>query len=180
MNRIAKFDTVSEEQFRADATAAFKGSAAFLDDVIGANEVLYDAYDNLKLPSRATSGSAGYDFFTPFAVTLAPEESVSIPTGIRVKIDVGWALFILPKSGLGFKYRLQLDNTVGLIDSDYYGAQNEGHIIVKISNLSLEKKALELKRGMAFAQGVFLPYGITADDATDGIRTGGFGSTSNR
>ncbi|MDR2634440.1 MAG: deoxyuridine 5'-triphosphate nucleotidohydrolase [Clostridiales bacterium] len=178
MIRVAKFDTVSEERFRADTKEVFKGSVAFLDDAIGANQVIYDAYDSLKLPVRATGGSAGYDFFTPFAVTLASEESISIPTGIRVKIDPGWALFLFPKSGLGFKYRLQLDNTVGLIDSDYYGAKNEGHIIIKISNLSLEKKALELKRGAAFAQGVFLPFGITADDNADGVRLGGFGSTA--
>ncbi len=49
-----------------------------------------------------------------------------LPTGIRVRMQNGWVLQCFPRSGLGFKFRLQLNNTVGIIDSDYYGSDNEG------------------------------------------------------
>ena len=88
-------------------------------------------YEGIKLPVRATSGSAGYDFFAPFDFILAPSQTIKIPTGIRCEIDEGWVLKIYPRSGLGFKFRLQLNNTVGIIDSDYFYSDNEGHIFIK-------------------------------------------------
>lgn len=132
---------------------------------------------DIPLPKRATSGSAGYDFFAPDEIALAPGESISVPTGIRARISEGWVLFLLPKSGLGCKYRLVLDNTVGVIDSDYYRSDNEGHILVKLTNCG--SKPLTVKKHAAFCQGVFLPFGITESDAADGVRNGGFGSTMN-
>jgi len=134
-----------------------------------------EEYLNVSLPKRATSGSAGYDFYSPKEYSLLPGETVKIPTGIRVKIDDGWVLTIFPRSSLGFKYKLRLDNTVGIIDSDYYHAENEGHIFIKLTNCG--DKPLTIEKGKAFAQGVFLEYGVTYDDDCDGVRTGGFGST---
>ena len=87
-------------------------------------------------------------------------------------------MMIFPKSGLGFKFRVQLDNTVGIVDQDYYGADNEGHILVQITNDSRSGRTLEIAAGKAFAQAVFVPYGITEDDEAGGVRTGGFGSTN--
>lgn len=136
-----------------------------------------EGYDTIRLPRRATAGSAGYDFYAPYPFTLAPGQSITIQTGIRAQMEPGWALFILPRSGLGFKFRLQLDNTVGLIDSDYYYAKNEGHIMIRLTNDSREGKTVSIEAGTAFAQGVFLPHGITTDDDAQGQRTGGFGST---
>ena len=132
-------------------------------------------YANIKLPAMATRKSAGYDFFLPHDVTLAPGETAKIATGIRVKIDDGWFLAIYPRSSLGFKYRCQIDNTVGIIDSDYYFADNEGHIFIKITNRGTQ--TLSLEKGKAFAQGVFVEYGITYDDDCQTARKGGFGST---
>jgi len=163
MKRIAQFEKVSEKQF-ADCWE-FSGNAA-------------EVYGALKLPKRATSGSAGYDFYSPVDFVLNPGETIKIPTGIRCKMDEGWVLKIYPRSGLGFKYRIQLNNTVGIIDSDYYNSDNEGHIFIKITNDSNEGKVLELKQGDGFAQGIFLEYGITVDDDANGVRNGGFGSTS--
>lgn len=131
-------------------------------------------YDDIILPKRATVGSAGYDFFAPFDIDLEPNRTLTVPTGIRAKIDDGWVLMLFPRSGLGFKYRLMLNNTVGIIDSDYYFSDNEGHIHIKITN---GEKPLFIKKGEAFAQGVFVPFGITVDDNTEGKRNGGFGST---
>jgi len=138
---------------------------------------LQAAYNNITLPVRATAGSAGYDFFTPFAFSLAPRETITVPTGIRVRIAPGWWLGILPRSGHGFKYRVQLDNTVGVIDSDYYHADNEGHILVKLTNDSLTCRHFELAVGAGFVQSIFLPYGITESDQAAALRIGGFGST---
>ena len=84
---------------------------------------------------------------------------------------------LYPRSGLGFKYRLQLNNTVGIIDSDYFYSDNEGHIMARITNDSKEGKTLSLEMGVGFMQGIFLEYGITQDDDSEGVRNGGFGST---
>jgi dUTP pyrophosphatase len=135
-------------------------------------------YEKIILPKRATLGSAGYDFFAPFTFTLNAGEGIKIPTGVRVNIENGWLLQIFPRSSLGFKYKLRLDNTVGIIDSDYYFADNEGHIFIKITNCG--DKPLTVEEGNAFAQGVFTEFGITTDDSADGVRVGGFGSTDKK
>lgn len=181
MERIARFEKVSYEQFKHDIIEAFNEEIFVCDDtdsVGGPTEkFIQTAYDNIQLPTRATSGSAGYDFKLPFGVNIGPSESVKIPTGIRVSIDPGWWLGCFPKSGLGFKYRMQLDNTVGVIDSDYYYSQNEGHILAKVTNDGNDGDDICLSAGDKFIQAIFLPYGITRDDEAKGIRNGGFGST---
>ena len=169
MKRIAKFEKVSSGQF-----------VESWRDIFGSDRGAEDAFEKIPLPRRATTGSAGYDFSLPFDLELAPGQTAKIPTGIRARIDEGWVLLLYPRSGLGFKYRLQLNNTVGVIDSDYYHSSNEGHIFIKITNDSNEDRTLSLKAGDCFAQGIFTPYGITEDDNTDGVRDGGFGSTSVR
>lgn len=136
-------------------------------------------YETLSLPKRATKGSAGYDFYAPFDFSLEPGQTIKIPTGIRAQMQEDWVLQLFPRSGLGFKFRLQLNNTVGIIDSDYYYSDNEGHIFAKITNDSNEGKTVSVKAGTGFIQGIFLPYGITMDDDAQGIRNGGFGSTTN-
>ena len=171
MNRISKFHKVSFEQFKGDWTDTF-GELP--------EEEIRTIYEGVRLPVRATSGSAGYDFFTPAAFSLGPGETAKIPTGIRAEMDEHWVLQIFPRSGLGFKYRLQLNNTVGIIDSDYFYSDNEGHIFIKITNDTNEGRRVELDAGAGFAQGIFLPYGITVDDACTGSRNGGFGSTDQR
>lgn len=163
MYRIAEFMKVSRAQFEADWD--------------------FDVpcpYDELILPRRGTAGSAGYDFYSPVDFTLNTGEFIKIPTGIRARIDEGWVLTVYPRSGQGFKYRLQLYNTVGVIDADYFGAKNEGHIHIKLVNANEEGKAITVKKGEAFAQGIFLPFGVTTDDDATDVRTGGFGSTDRR
>ena len=167
MKKIAAFEKVSAERFLNDSV-----------DICPVLELAKDAYENIKLPKRATKGSAGYDFYAPFDFTLKPGETIKIPTGIRCKMEEGWVLKIYPRSGLGFKYRLQLNNTVGIIDSDYYYSDNEGHIMIKVTNDSNENKTVEVQKGQGFAQGIFVEFGITYDDDTTDERNGGFGSTT--
>ena len=167
MKRIAQFFKVSFEQFYG----------SYKDEFGGTEDEIRNIYDSTELPRRATNGSAGYDFYSPVAIHLEPGQTAKIPTGIRAKMDEDWVLMIFPRSGLGFKYRLQLNNTVGIIDSDYYHSDNEGHIFIKITNDSNEGKTVDIAAGAGFAQGIFVPYGITVDDDTDAQRNGGFGST---
>ena len=167
--RIAKFHKVSFEQFQEGWTDTFGP-----EDKSRIQEI----YDGIRLPARATKGSAGYDFFAPAAFTLKPGETVKIPTGIRAEMEEEWVLKCYPRSGLGFKYRLQLNNTVGIIDSDYFYSDNEGHIFAKITNDTNEGKTVDIPAGTGFMQGIFVEYGITVDDQAEGIRNGGFGSTN--
>ena len=169
MKKIAKFEKVSLDQFTKDWAGEFLESS---------EAEIKEIYDSIKLPKRATCGSAGYDFYVPVNITLAPGEEKKIPTGIRCWMEEGWVLKIYPRSGLGFKFRLQLNNTVGIIDSDYYGPDNEGHIQIKVTNDGRQGKDVVLEAGTGFAQGIFLEYGITIDDDTEEIRNGGFGSTT--
>ena len=168
MKRVGRFYKVSYERFRKDWVDTFPGTDPDTRAV----------YEEIRLPRRATSRSAGYDFFAPVGITLAPGQTIRIPTGIRVEMEPEWVLTCYPRSGLGFKYRLQLDNTVGIIDSDYFYSDNEGHIFAKLTNDSNEGKTLTIPAGTGFMQGIFLEYGITFDDDVTDIRNGGFGSTT--
>ena len=171
MRRIAGFEKVSREQYVKDFLDAFPEKS---------REEAETVYAGIRLPERATKGSAGYDYFSPVDFTLKPGETVKIPTGIRARMEEGWVLCIFPRSGQGFKYRLQLNNTVGIIDSDYYFSDNEGHIMTRLTNDSNEGKTLTVRAGDGFLQGIFFPFGITEDDAAEGVRNGGFGSTDGR
>ena len=154
---IAKFLHVSEGQYAASA----------LPDALEISAI--------PLPTRATAGSAGYDFICPADITLQPGEAVTIPTGIRCEMKPGWVLMVFPRSGLGFKHQVRLANTVGVIDSDYFHAANEGHIMVRIVNGG--DHAVSIAKGERFCQGVFLPHGLAEEDEVLADREGGFGST---
>lgn len=152
----------------------------FTDDFYGRvnTENIGKTYESLKLPKRATTGSAGYDIFAPYSFEILPRQSVLIPTGIRVKLDEDKFLAIYPRSGLGFKYKMQLYNSVGIIDCDYFFSDNEGHIWCKFYNDSPDGKTITISKGEAMCQGVIQQFFKTDDDDTNGIRNGGMGSTT--
>lgn len=137
-----------------------------------------ETYNGIKLPKRATRLSAGYDFFAPTDVAFEAGQTVTVATGIRAIMPEEYFLMIVPRSGLGFKYKLRLNNTVGIIDADYVNAPNEGHIFIRMTNES--DKRLEIKKGEAFAQGIFLSYFTTIDDDATEQRQGGLGSTTKK
>lgn len=165
---VAKFEKVSYEQFKKD----FIKHVGFDDE-----NIIKEVYDDIKLPKRATQYSAGYDFYSPITFQPLVGEGVIIPTGIRCKMEPGWVLNLFPRSGQGFKYGMHLYNTVGVIDGDYYNADNEGHIMVKIS---VKEECPLIEEGERFCQGVFTQFGITIDDGADGVREGGIGSTGKK
>ena len=155
MRKLAKFEKVSFEQFAQHGTR--------------------ETYDGIKLPRRATVKSAGYDFFAPTSIFIAPNQTVTVATGVRALMPDDWCLMIYPRSGLGFKYKLRLNNTVGIIDADYSYSDNEGHIFIRMTNES--DKPLTIEQGFAFAQGIFTQYLLTEDDDVTAVRNGGLGST---
>lgn len=164
MNRVAIFSKVSFEEYLSACKQCY-------DDVD--EELVRKDWENIRCPERATGGSAGYDFFMPRPLNFYPMENKFFPTGIRCNIDPGWVLVCCPKSGLGNKFGMRLVNTMGVIDSDYYYSDNEGHIFagVKVG------KQMSLNAGDKLMQGIFLPYGVTYDDDVQSVRNGGFGST---
>ena len=158
---VARFEKVSKKQF-SDDTNKLLNYEVNLDDVV--------------IPVRATKGSAGYDFYSPIEINIKPGETFKIPTGIRCQINDGYVLKIYPRSSLGFKYQMALLNTVGIIDADYYNADNEGHIIVGIVNRG--DKDLLIKKGDRFVQGIFEKYFLAQEEENNNERHGGFGSTN--
>lgn len=168
MQGVAEFHKVSFSQFLQDSK-----KTGFITDETDP-EAVKVIWEMIKLPARATGGSAGYDFYLPYSFSIPQGRPVTVPTGIRIDMQPGWFLALVPRSGLGFKYGMRLANTLGIIDSDYFYADNEGHIMTKI----YVNNDLYLQEGDRFMQGILIPHGITRSDSTLGInRTGGFGST---
>ena len=156
-----KFEKISYTQFKNDN----------IDTMCG--------YEQIKLPQRATKSSAGYDIYSVKSFELKPRQSILLPTGIKAELDSDKVLIIVPRSGQGFKYKVQLWNTAGVIDADYYNNEkNEGHIWVKLYNDSPDGNTLEVKQGDAICQSIIMQYFTTEDDTSNNIREGGFGSTS--
>lgn len=142
------------------------------------NSVIEQWYEDLKLPTRATKYSAGYDFFMPYSVQMPPESTIVIPTGIRWVTeleDTNHVLLLMPRSGLGFKYGIRLSNTIGVIDADYCNSDNEGHIMLKLYNPS--DQIVTLGKGTGFVQGIITKYTTVDGDKVTAERNGGMGST---
>lgn len=163
MDRIAEFQKVSFDQFAKDY-----GKDEGLDKI-------KNIYDSIKIPERATEHSAGYDFYVPENIIVKPGKTCKFPTGIRCKIEEDYVLLMFIRSSIGFKYNVVLSNGTGVIDSDYYNADNEGHMFVSVINSG--NKELVLNAGDRICQGVFVRYGITVNDNSSAKRIGGIGST---
>lgn len=131
----------------------------------------------VKLPQRATSKSAGYDFYLPDEVIIKAHSQVLIKTNIRAYMNEDEYLAISIRSSLGIKKGLKLVNQTGIIDADYYNnPDNLGNIIVAIENTS--DVEVKLEKGQAFVQGIFMKYLVVDDDNVTTLRTGGIGSSS--
>lgn len=139
------FEKISFEQFKND---------------IKDDKNLYEEY---LLPMRNSSKTAGYDFYLIEDVTIKVGEIKKIPTGIKSYYEDDEMLFLIIRSGMGFKYNLRLCNQIGVIDSDYYNnSENEGHMWFKIQNEGTED--VTFKKGEAIIQGIFLKYLTTKSD----------------
>jgi len=143
-------------------------------------EVLPEFRDaGVVLPQRATAASAGYDLACAEAVAILPGAVALVPTGLRAWMPPEEFLAIHIRSSVGTRRGLALANGTGVIDSDYAGnPDNGGHILIALRNLGPEP--VSLQRGERIAQGVFLRYLLTSDDAPGAARAGGFGSSGAR
>ena len=160
---VGKFEKISLEQWHKD----------YGDDSAGEGDKIFEG---IPMPTRSSVGSAGYDIHTPYGFTLKPGEDIKVPTGLKCKMNDGWFLMAVPRSGLGFKYYTRLANTVGIIDASYYNNEsNEGHMFVKIRNEG--DKDVVVEKYDRICQMIFVPFGITEDDNVTAERTGGFGSS---
>ena len=169
MDSVVTFLKVSKQQYAMDAL----GIDAEAADKIAETQWLDDQYRAVQLPARATTGSAGYDFYLPGDVHVS-DTPVIVWTGVRCRIEPGWMLVLVPRSGFGTKFGLRLRNTVGIVDSDYFKAKNEGHIAACLTS----EAPVDLKAGERFMQGILVPYGITTNDyVLMNRRVGGYGST---
>jgi dUTP pyrophosphatase len=132
--------------------------------------------DSIELPHYATGGSAGLDMRACIdePLTVAPGETVLVPTGLAIHIDdPGLAAVLLPRSGLGHKHGLVLGNLTGLIDSDYQGQ-------VFISCWNRGSKSYEVQPAERIAQMVFVPveqvkFEVVEEFADSDRGDGGFG-----
>lgn len=174
--KVAKFYKVSYEQWKKD----MHDCGLHLPE-----PQMKQAYDSIKLPERATAGSAGYDFFSPipFAISNlnAAPRGFTFPTGIRCEMNESYCLLLIPKSGLGIKQYSRLGNVVACIDADYIYAGNEGDILINIRSDIPGNPPVHINVGQAVCQGVFVQYGKTDDDDATELtreqRKGGLGST---
>ena len=136
----------------------------------------YGDYEDIIIPRRSTTYSAGYDFFSTCDIDVKAGETYVIPSGIKVQFDyVSQYLAIFPRSSLGFKYGMKLSNTIPVIDNDYYGNENnEGHILISFSS----DKDFKIKKGDKFCQGIVMLFEVLGGEIPPTkTRTGGIGST---
>lgn len=134
--------------------------------------------DSIPLPAYATEGSAAMDLRAApeSAITLAPGDSVLIPTGLAIHINnPGWCALVLPRSGLGHKHGLVLGNLTGLIDADYQGP-------LMISCWNRGREPFTIQPGDRIAQLLVTPvarvaWRVVEDFAASERGVGGFGST---
>ena len=130
----------------------------------------------VSLPQRKTAGSAGYDLAAAADTVVEPGRVTLVPTGLKAYMGPDEVLLLTIRSSLAAKRGLLLANGVGVIDSDYAdNPDNEGHIMVALANYG--GAPVTIAAGERIAQGIFVHYLTTADDAAGGKRQGGFGST---
>lgn len=130
----------------------------------------------MKLPSRSTTGSAGYDFYAAYPFSIGAGQTVFVKTWVKAKMPKDTVLLLFERSSWGFKKHISIPNSVGVVDSDYYGnTENDGNIAFAFTNNGNEP--LEVHEGDKIGQGVFLRYLTVDDDDAYGERSGGFGST---
>ena len=135
----------------------------------------------INLPIRKTKYSAGYDIEAAEDVVVPSFKKGMNPTlvktGIKAYMQDDEVLLLYNRSSNPKKKGLILANSVGVIDKDYYGnPDNDGHIMFAFYNIKDED--IEIKKGEAIGQGVFEKYLVVDNDAAEGERTGGFGSTN--
>lgn len=132
--------------------------------------------DECIMPMRSTKTSAGYDFASPFNITILPKDKKLIWTDVKAFMLDNEVLILVPRSSIGIKKGLRLANTIGVIDADYYNnSDNEGNIGICLFNDN--NYPVTIERGDRIAQGIFLPFLVADNCNCNTERTGGIGSS---
>lgn len=136
---------------------------------------------NINLPVRSTKNSAGYDVEAAEDCIIPAfkpgQKPTLVKTGIKAYMESDEVLILANRSSNPGKKGLILANSIGVVDSDYYGnPDNDGHIMYAFFNFKAED--VEIKKGDRIGQAIFQKYLVTDDDIAQGERTGGFGSTN--
>ena len=136
---------------------------------------------NINLPVRSTKHSAGYDVEAAEDCVIPAfkpgQKPTLVKTGIKAYMESDEVLILANRSSNPGKKGLILANSIGVVDSDYYGnPDNDGHIMYAFFNFKAED--IEIKKGDRIGQAIFQKYLVTDDDIAQGERTGGFGSTN--
>lgn len=138
------------------------------------------AWNNIKIPRRATKGSAGYDVEAPIEFHILPHDKVIVPSGLKAYFppeQIGTHyLALFDRSSLSIKRGVNLTNQTAIIDSDYYGSEeNEGCMLIALTNTN--DHVVKFQAGERVVQGIICRHEVTDDDDADGIRHGGVGSS---
>ena len=137
--------------------------------------------EKINLPKRSTKNSAGYDIEAAEDCVVPAfklgQKPTLVKTGLKAYMGPDEVLILANRSSNPGKKGLILANSIGVVDSDYYGnPDNDGHIMFAFYNFKEED--VEIKKGERIGQGMFQKYLITDNDSANGERTGGFGSTN--
>ncbi len=140
----------------------------------------FENYD-LTMPIRKTKYSAGYDICAAEDCVISPFSFGSKPTlvktGLKAYMQNDEYLMLCNRSSNPFKKGLVMANSIGIIDSDYYGnPDNDGAFSFAFYNFF--DTPLEIKKGEVIGQAIFKKFLVTDNDDAQGERLGGFGSTS--
>lgn len=131
---------------------------------------------DLEMPKYQTKGAIGFDFLARVETKIKPGEMGLIPLNIVIKVPSGYGLFLFSRSSTPMKKGLIVANSVGVIDQDYSGEDDE----LKLCALNVTKKTVKVERGERIAQGVILkvakPDLVEVKKMSSKSR-GGFGST---
>ncbi len=136
---------------------------------------------NINLPVRSTKNSAGYDVEAAEDCVIPAfkpgQKPTLVKTGIKAYMGSDEVLILANRSSNPGKKGLILANSIGVVDSDYYGnPDNDGHIMYAFFNFKAED--IEIKKGERIGQAIFQKYLVIDNDIAQGERTGGFGSTN--
>ena len=136
---------------------------------------------DIHIPVRKTKYAAGYDIEAAEDCVIPPfkrgDKPFLVKTGLKAYMQDDEYLKLCNRSSNPGKKGLILANSIGVVDSDYYGnPDNDGHIMYAFFNFKAED--IEIKKGDCIGQAIFEKFLIADNDEADGERKGGFGSTN--
>lgn len=135
---------------------------------------IYRTSEDAIIPTYANPSDAGADIYSPVDITLEPNSTTLVPTNLKVEIPAGYAIFIYPRSGMSYKTKIRVANSVGVIDHLY-------HEEIKVIMDNNSNEPYTIKKGDRIAQMIIMPVPMItfqeADKEFDDNGRSGFGST---